>query len=182
VLLKALEQRGYTVGKNLAFEARAAAGQVDKLPELVRGMKANKVDGIVASGYQVIFACKVENVPTVVSFGAGDPVATRLIDGLSRPGGNITGISDIATTLSTKRLALIKQAVPKLQRVAMLWNRNDLGMSLRYEASASSAQSIGATVLALGVREPNDFGGVVRGHGPRASGCHPDGLRRAHHP
>ena len=89
-----------------------------------------------------------------------DPIATHLIDGLARPGGNITGISDNATTLSTKRLELIKQAVPKLQRVAMLWNRNDLGMTQRYEASASAAQSMGVTVQALGVREPDDFNGV----------------------
>lgn len=160
VLLQGLEQRGYTLGKNLSFDARAAAGQVSKLPELVRGMKADKADVIVAVGFPTALACKVENVPTVVAFGAGDPVATNLIDGLSRPGGTVTGISDIATTLSTKRLALIKQAVPRLQRVAMLWNRDDLGMSLRYEASASSARSLGATVQALGVREPDDFNGV----------------------
>jgi len=75
-------------------------------------------------------------------------------------GGNITGISDSATTLSTKRIALIKQAVPNLQRVAMLWNRNDLGMSHRYEASDGAARSFGVTVQALGVREPDDFNGV----------------------
>ena len=162
ILLKGLEQRGYTLGKNLAFDARAAMGQVSKLPELVRGLKASNVDVIVAIGFPTALACKVENVPTVVAFGAGDPVATGLVDGLSRPGGSITGISDTAATLSTKRLALIKQAVPKLQRVAMLWNRDDLGMSLRYEASASSARSLGATVQPLGVREPDDFDGVFQ--------------------
>lgn len=160
VLLQGLEQRGYTLGKNLAWDARAAGGQVGKLPELVRAMKADKVDVIVAVGYPTALACKIENVPTVVAFGVGDPVATSLVDGLARPGGSITGISDDATALSTKRLALIKQAVPKLQRVAMLWNRNDLGMSQRYEVSATSARSIGATVQALGLREPDDFNGV----------------------
>jgi putative ABC transport system substrate-binding protein len=160
ILLQSLEQRGYALGKNLAFDARAAMGQMGKLPELVRAMKADKVDVIVAIGYPTALACKVENVPTVVAFGSGDPVATNLIDGLSRPGGNITGISDDAAALSTKRLALIKQAVPQLRRVAMLWNRNDLGMNQRYEVSASSARSIGATVQALGLREPDDFSGV----------------------
>jgi putative ABC transport system substrate-binding protein len=159
-LLQGLEQRGYSLGRNLTFDARAAGGQVAKLPELVRAMKADKVDVMVVIGYPAALACKVENVPTVVAFGAGDPVTTNLVDGLARPGGSITGISDNATTLSTKRLALIKQAVPKLQRVAMLWNRNDLGMSQRYEISASSARSIGATVQALGLREPDDFNGV----------------------
>ena len=160
ILLKALEGHGYTLDKNLSFKARGAGGQVSKLGEIVRDMKADQVDVIVAVGFPVIIACKVANVPTVVAYGGGDPVATHLIDGLARPGGNITGISDNATTLSTKRLALIKQAVPKVQRVAMLWNRDDLGMSMRYEASAGSARSIGVTVQALGVREPDDFNGV----------------------
>ena len=71
---------------------------------------------------------------------------------LARPGGNITDISDVATTLSTKRLSLLQQLNPKLRRVAMLWNKDDLGMSLRYEASAKVAQSIGITVQPLGVR------------------------------
>jgi len=160
VLLNALEQRGFSVGKNLTYDARAAGGQVAKLPELVRGIKADGADAIVATGYPVAVACKFANVPTVVAFGVGDPVATKLIDGLARPGGNITGISDDATTLSTKRLTLIQQAVPKLQRIAMLWNRQDLGMSLRYETSAVAARTLGATVMELGVREPDDFNGV----------------------
>jgi len=160
VLLKALEQRGFSVGKNLTYDARAAGGQLAKLPELVQGIKADGADAIIVSGYPVALACKFANVPTVAAFGVGDPVATKLIDGLARPGGNITGISDNATTLSTKRLTLIQQAVPKLQRVAMLWNRQDLGMSMRYEASAVAARALGATVMELGVREPDDFDGV----------------------
>src|SRR5262249_7008357 len=65
-----------------------------------------------------------------------------------------------ASTVSTKRLAVIKQAVLNLQRVAMLWNRDDLGMTMRYEASAGAARSIGVIVQPFGVREPNDFDGV----------------------
>src|SRR5947209_8249289 len=128
VLLKKLEQHGYTLGKNLEFQARGAGGETGKLGEIVRAMKADQVDVFVVGGFPTALACKVANVPTVVYIGAGDPVATRLIDSLARPGGNITGISDNATVLATKRLALIKQAVPKAQRVAMLWNREDLGM------------------------------------------------------
>ena len=160
ILLKALEKHGYTLGKNLAFEARGAGGQMSKLGEIVLGMKADQVDVIVAGGFPVTLACKVANVPTVVYLGAGDPVATHLIDSLAHPGGNITGISDNAVALSTKRLELIKQAVPKLHKVAMLWNRDDLGMTMRYDASAGAAQSLGIAVQALGVREPDDFNGV----------------------
>jgi putative tryptophan/tyrosine transport system substrate-binding protein len=159
-LLQKLEQQGYTLGKNLAFEARGASGQIGKLGEIVRGMKADQVDVIVAGGFPVALACKVANVPTVVYIGVGDPVATHLIDSLAHPGGNITGISDNAAALSTKRLALIKQAVPTLQKVAMLWNKGDLGMSMRYDASADAARSLGVAVQALGVHEPDDFNGV----------------------
>jgi putative ABC transport system substrate-binding protein len=76
---------------------------------------------------------------------------------LARPGGNITGISDNATELTTKRLSLLRQADPNVRRVAMLWNKDDLGMSMRYAASADVAQSVGITVMPLGVREPDDF-------------------------
>src|SRR4029079_7360727 len=142
---------------NLAFESYGALGQVSKLPGILQEMKANKVDAIVAIGYPTAMAAKATNIPTVVAFGGGDPVATGLVDGLGRPGGNITGISDVAATLSTKRLSLLKQLDAKLQRVAMLWNKDDLGMSMRYEASAKAAQSLGVAVQSLGVREPNDF-------------------------
>jgi len=160
ILLKELDQRGYTLGKNLTLDARGAAGDTSKLGAIIRAMKTHQVDVIVAIGFPTILACKVENVPTVVAWGGGDPVATRLIDSLARPGGNITGISDNATTLSTKRLALIKQAVPKLKRIAMLWNRDDLGMSMRYQASAEAARSIEVAIQPLGVRAPDDFNGV----------------------
>ena len=100
---------------------------------------------------------KATGVPTVVAVGAGDPVATGLVASLARPGGNVTGNSDNATTLSTKRLALLKQTKPNIRKVAMLWNKDDLGMTLRYQASADAAKSLGSAVQPLGVRDPNDF-------------------------
>jgi ABC-type uncharacterized transport system substrate-binding protein len=160
VLLSGLEKQGFAVGKNLSYNALGAGGQNAKLPEMVRALKAEHVDVIVAVGYPTALACKEADVPTVVAWGSGDPVATHLVDGLARPGGSITGISDDAVTLSTKRLDLIKQAVPNLKRLAMLWNRDDLGMTLRYQASADSARSYDVAVLPLGVREPDDFNGV----------------------
>jgi putative ABC transport system substrate-binding protein len=84
------------------------------------------------------------------AFGVGDPVVTGLVVNLPRPEGNITGISDVATTLSTKRLGLLKELLPKLHRVAMLWNKDDLGMSLRYDASAKAAAAMGVDVQAVG--------------------------------
>jgi putative ABC transport system substrate-binding protein len=120
-------------------------------------LKASKIDVIVVFGYPTALAAKAAGIPTVVAFGVGDPVATGLVANLARPGGNITGISDVATTLSTKRLGLLKELLPKLHRVGMLWNKDDLGMSLRYDASAKAAGAIGVDVEAVGVREPDDF-------------------------
>jgi putative ABC transport system substrate-binding protein len=157
VLVRALGERGYILGQNLTFDARGAMGDVAKLPSLLQELKARDVDVVVGVGYVAALAAKAAGIPTVIAWGAGDPVETKLIDSLAHPGGNITGISDVAASLTTKRLSLLKQLSPKLQKVAMLWNNDDLGMTLRYEASAKAAQSIGISVQPLGVREPDDF-------------------------
>jgi putative tryptophan/tyrosine transport system substrate-binding protein len=156
-VIKALAERGYLLGQNLTFDARGAMGDVAKLPSLLAELKAREVDAIIVVGYPAALAAKSTGIPTVGAVGLGDPVETRMIESLAHPGGNITGISDVATALTTKRLSLLKEMSPKLQKVAMLWNKDDLGMSLRYEASAKVAQAIGITVQALGVREPDDF-------------------------
>jgi putative tryptophan/tyrosine transport system substrate-binding protein len=157
IVVKALADRGYTLGQNLRLDARGAMGDVAKFPSLLGELKARDVDAIIVVGYRAALAAKSTGIPTVGAFGLGDPVETRLIDSLAHPGGNITGISDVAATLTTKRLSLLKEMSPKLRKVAMLWNKDDLGMTLRYEASAKVAQAIGITVQPLGVREPDDF-------------------------
>jgi putative ABC transport system substrate-binding protein len=157
VLVGGLAQRGYTLGQNLVYEARGAAGKVDQLPQLMQELKAANVDVVVTISYPAAVAAKASGVPTVLATGSGDPVASGLVESLARPGGNVTGIADDASMLSTKRLALLKEMSPKLRRVAMLWNKDDLGMSLRYETSAKAAREIGVDVQPLGVREPNDF-------------------------
>jgi putative tryptophan/tyrosine transport system substrate-binding protein len=157
ILVRELAQHGYRLGRNLAFNALGADGNIALLPQLARELVTRKVDAVVASNYPTAVALKPTGLATVIVAGAGDPVATGLIDGLSRPGGNITGISDDATTLTTKRLGLLKGALPNLRKVAMLWNKNDHAMTLRYEASAKAAVALGVTVQPLGVGEPNDF-------------------------
>jgi putative ABC transport system substrate-binding protein len=158
VLLSALADRGYALGQNLIFERPSGeSGRSIPIGRLMEQSKANRVDVVVAWGYPVALAAKAANIPTVVAFGVGDPVATGLVENLARPSGNITGISDVATTLSTKRLGLLKELLPSLHRVAMLWNKDDLGMSLRYDASAKAAEALGLAVQAVGVREPDDF-------------------------
>jgi putative ABC transport system substrate-binding protein len=96
------------------------------------------------------------NVP-VVAITAADPVATGLIDSLARPGGNITGVGEVAAELSAKRLEVLKDTFPSLRKIAMLWNADDLGMTLRYKSAETAARTLGLEIQALGVREPEDF-------------------------
>ena len=158
ILLGTLAAKGYTLGQNLDFHSYGADAQLSRLPQLVRDIVASKVDAVVTTGWPTANTLKGTGVPTVVAVGGGDPVATGLVASLAHPGGNVTGISDNATTLSTKRLELLKQAVPSIRKVAMLWNKDDLGMTLRYQSCADAAKSLGVSVLPLGVAEPNDFG------------------------
>ena len=157
MLIDGLAQRGFKLGDNLAYEARGAAGKVAQSPNLMRELKAANVDVVVTVGYPTAAAAKASGVATVIASGSGDPVVTGLVESLAHPGGNVTGIADDAAALSTKRLGLLKATSPQLRKVAMLWNKDDRGMSQRYEASAKAAQEIGVTVEPLGVREPNDF-------------------------
>jgi len=157
MLIAGLAQRGYTLGQNLAYEARGAAGKVGQTSNLMQELKAANVDVVVTVSYPAAAAAKASGVATVIATGSGDPVKTGLVASLARPGGNVTGIADDAAMLSTKRLGLLKAMSPQLRKVAMLWNKDDLGMSQRYDASAQAAQEIGVTVQPLGVREPDDF-------------------------
>jgi putative ABC transport system substrate-binding protein len=118
---------------------------------------ASKVDVIVAFGYPSALAAKQGTVLPVVTLTTGDPVATGLVDSLARPGGNITGVSDVSAEATPKRLELLKEMAPQLRRVAILWNAADLGMTLRYRAAEAGAKAMDISIQALGVREPNDF-------------------------
>ena len=156
-LLRGLAQHGYTLGQNLALERRGADGHPDGLPPLVHDLVASHVEVIVTIGYPSALAAKQGTSLPVVAINAGDPVSTGLVESLARPGGHLTGISDVSADLTPKRLELLKQLVPTLRRVAMLWNAADLGMTLRYRASEAGAQALGLSVQPLGVREPDDF-------------------------
>ena len=135
-LIRNLTRLGYALGRDLSFESRGAMGHPDQLKQLAQELVAAKVDVIVTWGYPATLAGSKSGAPTVAASGLGDPVATGLIRSLARPGGNVTGLSDNATNLSVKRLELLKEAVPGLRRVAMLWNNSDPAMTLRYSASA----------------------------------------------
>ena len=156
-LIRGLEKLGYMPGRNVVFERRGAEGKVERLPRLAEELVGSKVDVTVVTGFPAALALRqVSGVPAV-AFAAGDPVATGLVQSLARPGGNMTGVSDVPTELTAKRLELLKDLVPNLRRVAMLWNASDLGMTLRYQASEAAAKVMGIAVQPLGVREPDDF-------------------------
>jgi putative ABC transport system substrate-binding protein len=157
-LVSVLAARGFVDGENLVLVQRSADGHPDRLEGLAAELMAASVDVIVTFGYPAALAAKTfaKGVAVVVT-GAGDPVATGLVDGLARPGGDVTGVSELSTELSAKRLEILKDAVPDLQRVAMLWNAADLGMTLRYRSAEDAARVLGVKVQTLGVREPDDF-------------------------
>jgi putative ABC transport system substrate-binding protein len=139
------------------LERRGAEGKLERLPQLLAELVARKVDVIVTSGYPPAVAAKQGTTLPVVAIFAGDPVGTGLIASLARPGGHLTAISDVSSEITPKRMELLKQIAPDLRRVAVLWNANDLGMTLRYRASEAGAKTLGVSVQALGVREPDDF-------------------------
>jgi len=161
ILIRVLGERGYKLGQNLRFSSRGAMRKISQLPDILEEMKANRVDALVILGYPTAVAAKSTGIATVIAYGAGDPVATGLVQSLAYPGGNITGISDDAAVLTTKRLSLLKHLLPNLRRVAILWNRDDQAMMLRYETSAKAAQALGITLQTLGVQERDDFNGVL---------------------
>jgi putative ABC transport system substrate-binding protein len=120
-LRKELNKLGWTEGKNIAFEYRFAEGKAERQDELATELVRLKVDLIIVAGQGVALAAKraTTSIPIVIA-SAGDPVGGGLVDNLARPGGNVTGLSAMATDLNTKRLEILKDAVPKLNRVGVL--------------------------------------------------------------
>ncbi|HEY4925600.1 MAG TPA: ABC transporter substrate-binding protein [Roseiarcus sp.] len=157
-ITRAFADRGYILGTNLAFDIKAASGKLELLPALADELVADHVDLIMTRGYPSAVAAKerAAAVPVVVS-GSGDPVATHLVMSLARPGANLTGVSEIAADLSAKRLQILKEAIPSLRTVAVLWNADDLAMTLRYNSSRDEATKLGVAIQPLGVHAPNDF-------------------------
>src|SRR5262245_14820305 len=118
-----LRDIGYVEGKNILFEYRYAEDKLDRVPNLVDELVQLKVDVLVVTTRRAIIAAKqaTKTIP-IVMVTTQDPVATGIIDSLARPGGNITGLSRLTQELSGKRLELLKEAVPTISRVGVLWN------------------------------------------------------------
>ena len=156
--IQGLRELGYIEGKNILVEYRFAEGKADRLPELARELVLLKVDAIFTAGTPAIFALKgaTKTIP-IVFFSASDPIGTGVVASLAHPGGNITGISVLASDLWPKRLELLKEIFPKLSRVAMLWNKGNAGMALEAKATQEVAGPLGVTLQDRGVKDPNEL-------------------------
>jgi putative ABC transport system substrate-binding protein len=159
VLREALRDLGYSDGQAVGYEARFADGKLERLPDLAAELVRIPVDVIVATGGPATAAATQATaiIPIVMAPAAGDAVAAGWIASLARPGGNVTGLTDESVQLSAKRMQLLKEAVPQAARIAVLWDANDPGMTLRYREIEKAAQLLRVEVQALGVRQPEDF-------------------------
>jgi ABC-type uncharacterized transport system substrate-binding protein len=155
---QALHDLGYIEGRNLVYETRYAGGSADRMPALADELVRLKVDIIVTAGGPAAEAAKkaTSTIP-VVMWGAGDPVAMGLVLNVAHPGGNITGITELSTELTAKRLQLFKEAIPGLARVAIVWNAGDRSMSLRSEEAEATAPGLGLSLMPLPIRKLEDF-------------------------
>ena len=127
-----LRELGYTERKNIVIEWRAAEGNRDRQRELAAELVRLQVDVIVATSTTIALVAKsVTRTIPIVFLSAAEPVASGLVDSLARPGGNLTGFATIAAVLAGKRLELLKETVPKLSRVAVLWEPKNRGRKNR---------------------------------------------------
>ena len=158
ILRGKLAELGYVEGQNIRFEYRGAYGQVDRLPSLTEELLHLNVDVIVAVATPEVQAAQqaTRNIP-IVMVAVVDPVASRFVASLARPGGNITGLSLMSAELSGKRLALLKEVVPGVSRVAILWNPTNPSNVLQLGATKAAAQALGVQLQPLEVRGPQDL-------------------------
>ena len=153
-----LRELGYVEGQNLIIEFRSADGQFDRIPELLAELVRLRVDVIVTIGDPVVSATKqaTSTIPIVMA-GAGDPVGRGFIASLARPGGNITGLSNLAVALTSKWLELAKEVVPRISRVAILRNGGNPTHALFWAEAQATAPGMALTVYNAEVRSPVDF-------------------------
>jgi putative ABC transport system substrate-binding protein len=156
--ITALGELGWVEGKNVVFERRYAENRLERLPGLAADLVSLKVDVIAAPGTLAPLAAKQANstIP-IVMLAAGDPLGSGLVASLARPGGNVTGMSLMAPELGGKRLELLKEILPQLARVAVLWNAANPYSELVFKETQSAGRTLGIEVQSLEVRAPDDF-------------------------
>ena len=172
----ALRERGHIEGQNIAIEYRYAEGKRDRFPELAAELVRLKVDIIVVAGGEVpIRAAKnaTKTIPIVMAGRGIDPVEAGIVESLARPGGNVTGLANLTVDLGGKRLELLKEAVPKVARVAVLYDPAVPGNVLEVkEVLAVAARALRLTLQPWEIRTADDFDGVFAALNKQR----PDGL------
>ncbi|HSF58365.1 MAG TPA: ABC transporter substrate-binding protein [Candidatus Binatia bacterium] len=169
---KGLRDLGYVEGQNIAIEYRYGDGKRDRISDLSADLIRLKVDVILVSGSLAIGALKnaTKTIPIVMTT-VEDPVAQGFVDSLARPGGNITGLTNLAPELSGKRLELLKESLPKVDRIAVLWDPEGPGPAVAFKETQAVASSMGLRLQSLEVRSPNDFEGAFKGAIAERSGA-----------
>ncbi len=158
-----LRDLGYVEGRNITIEWRSSEGRNDRLPALAVELVRKKVEVIVACCQPAVDAARkaTSTIPIVVAV-TGDFVSQGLAKSLRRPGGNVTGLSALVPGLVGKQLELFKEAVPKLSRVAVLWNTTHRGHPEFVRLAKAAAEVLGLRLVVIGVRGPDEFAGAFR--------------------
>ena len=153
-----LRELGYVEGKNIAFEFRVAENKLDRLPDLAAELVRLKVDAIITGSTPAVQAAKraTTTIPIVMG-NVSDPVAMGLVASLARPGGNVTGLSNLAPDLAGKRLELLKETLPKVIRVAYIWDPRSPALTLIHKEMQAAAQALGLKLQSLEVRNHGEL-------------------------
>jgi putative tryptophan/tyrosine transport system substrate-binding protein len=158
-LQQGLRELGYAEGKNLGTEYRWANGDLEQLPTMIADLIGLNVDVIIVSGGSSTIAAvrnATRTIPVIFA-GSNDPVASGFVASLARPGGNMTGVTIGGPELYGKRIEFIKEAVPSISRVALLFNPTVPSAKMILEESLQSAQALGLQTLPLEVRSASDI-------------------------
>jgi putative ABC transport system substrate-binding protein len=162
-LRERLRDLGYIEGRNVVFEIRDSKGRADVVDELAAELVRAKVDVIVASNPAFVFGARraTTTIP-IVMVHTPDPVELGLVASLAHPGGNITGTTSLSVSLSIKQLDLLKEAVPKAARIAVLWNPDNPWHPITVRGLRQERRSLGVQLQMLAVRSPDEFAGAFR--------------------
>ena len=156
--LQGMRDLGYVEGKNLIIEWRFADSKLDRLPELAAELVRLKVDVIVTGGTSATGAAqKATTVIPIVIGTAGDPVASGFVRSLARPGGNITGLSELAVDVGPKLLEMLISMGPKLSRIAVLMNPDNSSHATRLKSVQAAAQAVGVTIFPMEARTAKEI-------------------------
>jgi len=156
--LREFRALGYVEGKNVIIEFRSAEGKLDMLAALADELVRLKVDVLVtASGVEALAAKNATRTIPIVCLNLGDAVASGLVESLARPGGNITGLTRILAELAGKRLELLKETIPKLSRVAVLWDPQNSGSAQVWKENQLPARELGLQLHSLEVSRADKF-------------------------